>query len=438
VAWSEHNKFVASLNPSKALDYFFKIAVDITPYEKNLVKFCKSNLHLCQTQSCIDRSSDFQNAPFTYGIRPGTPSCPFLNIILPYICTDPLTLLWVIISAEAGMTAMRGVSTPPESLLRRKIIAYRVMNHRISDPELQYSEAVLCGLLAATVADSHVSGPNVGHLHLKGLMQLIHKRDGFKNLSNTLCWGSPMMYVWSHLVVDGAGGIANVHDLKSYTQEFLQTLLDIQSWNKRLREQLSKLGVNPELSKFGANPEVSTEDPEYRLRSYHLSRTQCFSTLSILRPLIDPDYSYSTFVEKAGHFLALFNLNLTLWMFREDCVMGASFLNRLLKNIDHIDPVTGSTPPKNNGLIFLITRARYDVDSINVEERQELESRISWMLIRALKLAALMNDQWRRKLVQMMFGWLFGKEGEQEMYEMSEDEIAEMIAEITRNWQAGD
>ena len=42
VDWSESDKFVVSLNPSQALDYFFKVAVDITPYEKNLVKFCKS------------------------------------------------------------------------------------------------------------------------------------------------------------------------------------------------------------------------------------------------------------------------------------------------------------------------------------------------------------------------------------------------------------
>jgi len=321
------------------------------------------------------------------------------------------------------MTAMRGVSAPPESLLRRKVIAYRIMNHRISDPELQYSEATLHGLMAGVIMDARASGSNVAHLHLKGLMQLIHKRGGFKNLSNTLCWGSPMMYVWSHLVVDGAGGIANVHDLKSYTQEFLQTLLDIQSWNKKLREQLSKLGVNRE---------VSIEDPEYRLRSYHLSRTRCFSTFSILRPLLDPDYPCSAFIEKANHFSALFNLNLTLWMFREDCIMGASFLNRLLKNID---PLTGITSLRMNGLMLVITRARCDIDPINVEGR-EREARISWMLIRVAKLVALINDQWRRKLVQMMFGWLFGKEGEQEMYEMSEDEIAEMNAQITRNWRA--
>ena len=53
---SEPEKFVASpLNQSQALDYFFKIGVDITPYEKNLLKFCKSNLHLCQTHSQIVR-----------------------------------------------------------------------------------------------------------------------------------------------------------------------------------------------------------------------------------------------------------------------------------------------------------------------------------------------------------------------------------------------
>ena len=155
------------------------------------------------------------------------------------MCTDPLVLLWVITSAEAAMTAMRGVSAPSESHLRRKVIAYRIMNQRISDAKLQCSEATLRGLISAVFMDAHASGTNVAQLHLKGLMQLLHKRDGFKNLSNTLLWGSPMIYVMCYHVIDGAGGIANVRDLKSYTQEFLQTLLDIQSWNKRLREQLS-------------------------------------------------------------------------------------------------------------------------------------------------------------------------------------------------------
>jgi hypothetical protein len=328
------------------------------------------------------------------------------------MCTDPLVLLWVIISAEAAMTAMRGISAPSESHLRRKVIAYRIMNEKISDPKLQCSEATLGGLLAGVVMDARASGPIVAQLHLKGLMQLLQKRGGFKSLSINLVWGSPIMYVWCHHIVNGAGGIANMRDLKAYMQEFLRTLLDMQSWNKKLREQL--------------------EDPEYRLTSYHLSRTRCFSTLSILRPPLDPDYPCPTFVEKASHFTNLLNLNLTLWMFREDHIMGASFLNRFFK---YIDPATGTTSLTTNGVMPPITRARYDVDSINVEEAKEREAWISWMLIRALKLAALMNDDWRRKLVLMMFGWLVGKEGEQEMYEMSEDEMAEMSAEITRNWR---
>jgi len=75
-------------------------------------------------------------------------------------------------------------------------------------------------------------------------MQLIDKR-GFQNLPESLVWGSPIMYVWCHLVVNGVGGIANMRDLKSFLQEFLQTLLDIQSWNKMLLEQLSELGGQP-------------------------------------------------------------------------------------------------------------------------------------------------------------------------------------------------
>jgi hypothetical protein len=333
------------------------------------------------------------------------------------------------------MTATRGVSAP-KSLLRRKAIAYRIMNQRISDPELQCSEATLFGLMAGVYFDGPVSGSNVAHMHLKGMIQLLHNRGGFKNLSDTLVWGSPVSYVSCHRVVHGAGGIANMHDLKSYTQEFLQTLLGMQKWNKTLREQLSKIGVKQlsklgvkQLSKLGVNRDVSIDDPEYRLRLYDLSRTRCFST-HILRPPLDPDCPCSTLVEKAGHFLNLFDLNLTLWMLREDCIKGASFLNQFLKNID---PVTSITSLNINGLRLLITQARYGI-AINVEEGQEMEAQLSWMLIRALKLVALLNDQWRRKLVQMMFGWLFGKERE-EMYEMSKDEIVEMIDEIIRNWQ---
>jgi hypothetical protein len=349
------------------------------------------------------------------------------NITIPNICSDPLVLLWIIIAAEADQTAMRRVSVLPDSLLRRKAIAYRILNQRISDPATQCLEATWISMVAAVIFDSRVSGPSVAHMHLKGTMQLLDKRGGLKSLSaNKLPWGSPAPFVSCHYVVNDAGGIADMLDLKTYMQEFLQTLLNIQTWNKKLQEQLSSLGVKHD---------VPVDDPEYPLRSYDLSRTRSLATHSTLRSLLDPDYPSPTFVKKAARLSNLFNVNLTLWMFRKDYTKSALFLTQLLENVElsgWIDPVTSITSINPNVLVYLIAQTRREVDSVDAGEVQEQEIWISWMLIRALKLVVLMNDHWRRKIVQMMSGWLTGKE--QEMYEISDDEIAELKAEITRNW----
>jgi len=409
---------------SQGLDPFCQLPAETAPREQNLIHYYLSAV-----------------GGLVYGTRPDAMFCPVRDVTFVNASKHPLVLQWVIIGSEAYLAARQGLPEPA-TLFRRKVQVYREMNDKLSHPVERCSEGTFIAITGAIIIDSRAIGAKVASMHLRGLEMLVRHRGGLESFyrENPSTYGV-FFFVWAHHMCNG-GGVAHLAQLNLYQSNFLQTLRDLQSWNQKYRHDVKRLHVR-RLWHGGAHRSSKSEqssiprNDDTLLEDYVSSWTKAFSSTSVLRPMIDPDYPCSDIVESACHFSNIYTLNLTLWTFREDPAIGASFLNRILRHMEENgtkDPITGLTSLTLSALVWMLRKARVEVDH-GSEQSQEREVWMSWKIIHTLKVRALLDHGTLIKLTRIMSSWLT-EEDLQNATELSEEDICSIGQEVIRNWEA--
>ena len=343
---------------------------------------------------------------------------------------DELVMNWIVIQAEAAVARRKGITDTPNTVLVRRAQAYRAMNERLKDPTSDLESVFGC-MLAAVISDARELGPQVANLHLKGLAQVLKQRGGMKVLfSDKKVVGSFTLFAWAHHHTSNAGGISDTTQLADYKQKFFSLLRKLRTFNQTLRRQLAHVISRQRiLAIMNGNeiPRAWQSSQSTPLESYGAIREECLST-SCLRPLLDSDYPCETFVDQTCHFSNLFNLNLSLWYFRNNLASSTSFLRRILNMFIQngtVDPVTGWTSLKQTYLYWVLSVSRMEIGPDFVDR----EIAVNQEIIRMLKIRHLLSEQSRYKLTKVLSNWLLNAY-EDGIDELSDQELEDMEKEV--------
>ncbi|KAH8799133.1 hypothetical protein F5884DRAFT_686943, partial [Xylogone sp. PMI_703] len=251
-----------------------------------------------------------------YGIKENALFCPVREVSFAIAQTSPLTVDWMILTAETWLDTLRG-NQASLSTIRRKSLVYKSLQKAlmgISKP----SDAMLNGIIMAVIAESRISAPGIAAVHLRGYEEVIRARGSLRKM--ILSSSSPFPYT-SHvmpyllcepLFADQVYG----DDTTGVIWGTLQLLI------------MEKNPIEPADLFYSIFPD--SYSPIFPLENFELTPGIClYLTSGLFGPYLRSTLrGYNRYSEKTSHFAVLFIITSTLWILKDDSVLLPIFFDR--------------------------------------------------------------------------------------------------------------
>jgi hypothetical protein len=250
--------------------------------------------------------------------------------------------------AADGMLASNKTQEARMNFFRRKNRAYQSLNNALSRDGGKVSDALLGGIIMATITESRLSDSAACNAHLQGYEAAIRARGGLRN--SLLVCSTPALtiaHLMPYLVCDP--------DLPLMEAES-SVLQQVQTFVEFLTAEMRPLGFSKPISAGDDERGLVQLETMSLIESVLSRRTVMF----YLRPV---EAGVQGYIDESSNVLSLYLIALTLWRARESGSSAEIFLDRLasvLRQSSTVDSVTGDPRLTEHGFMWVTLKAVQD------------------------------------------------------------------------------
>ncbi|KAH8805106.1 hypothetical protein F5884DRAFT_440481 [Xylogone sp. PMI_703] len=372
----------------------------INEIQSSVDPFCSLSKHLKRDSQQLLQFYLINMPERAYGIKPNAVFCPVREVSFAVAQTSPLTLEWMILTAESWLDALRG-NQISLSTVRRRSAVYKLLQKSVLESS-KPSDAVISGIIMAAIAESRISGPETAAVHFRGYEEAMRASKGLKKM-----------------IISSSASFPYTSHLMPYllcqpmaTDEVYREGATGSVWGILQLFAMGENSIEPSHLFYSVFPDYSLSKAS-STRFELAPGISLYLTSGPFAPyLISASRIYHRYSEKTCHFAALFIIASTLWRISGDRTRLLLFFQRsdTLLQESSLHNTAGVNSLTMEGFMWLMIKTAFDVHESWSDKESTLNHQADVIvdLASALKLFRSCQESVKQELIYLFSNFLSG------------------------------